>query len=83
MSSEITPRFPALLCTAKPPSFTQGNRRLELAHVRFRAVEKPVHVHDLHTMILHLLGIDHTKRTYRYLGRDFGLTDVSGVVQHV
>lgn len=48
----------------------------------FRAVEKPVHVHDLHATILHLLGIDHTKLTYRYSGRDFRLTDVSGVVQH-
>jgi hypothetical protein len=48
----------------------------------FKAVEKPVHVHDLHATILHLLGIDHTKLTYRYSGRDFRLTDVSGIVQH-
>ncbi len=48
----------------------------------FRAVEKPVHVHDLHATILHLLGIDHTKLTYRYSGRDFRLTDVSGIVNH-
>jgi len=48
----------------------------------FKAQEKPVHVHDLHATILHLLGIDHTKLTYRYSGRDFRLTDVSGVVQH-
>ncbi len=46
----------------------------------FKAVEKPVHVHDLHATILHLLGIDHTKLTYRYSGRDFRLTDVSGEV---
>ena len=44
----------------------------------FKAIEKPVHVHDLHATILHLLGIDHTKLTYRYSGRDFRLTDVSG-----
>ena len=44
----------------------------------FKAVEKPVHVHDLHATILHLLGIDHTKLTYRYSGRDFRLTDVVG-----
>lgn len=44
----------------------------------FRAVENPVHVHDLHATILHLCGIDHTKLTYRYSGRDFRLTDVSG-----
>jgi uncharacterized protein (DUF1501 family) len=46
----------------------------------FRAVEKPVHVHDLHATVLHLLGLDHTKITYRYSGRDFRLTDVSGEV---
>jgi uncharacterized protein (DUF1501 family) len=44
------------------------------------AVEKKVHVHDLHATILHLLGLDHEKLTYRYGGRDFRLTDVSGNV---
>ncbi|HEX6974990.1 MAG TPA: DUF1501 domain-containing protein [Vicinamibacterales bacterium] len=48
----------------------------------FKAIEKPVHVHDLHATILHLLGIDHTKLTYRFSGRDFRLTDVSGTVLH-
>jgi hypothetical protein len=48
----------------------------------FKAIDKPVHVHDLHATILHLLGIDHTKLTYRYSGRDFRLTDVSGNVIH-
>ena len=46
----------------------------------FKAVDKPVHVHDIHATILHLLGIDHTKLTYRYSGRDFRLTDVAGKV---
>jgi hypothetical protein len=46
----------------------------------FKAVEKPVHPHDLHATALHLLGFDHTKLTYRYSGRDFRLTDVSGEV---
>ena len=46
----------------------------------FKAVEKPVHVHDLHATILHLMGIDHTQLTYRYSGRDFRLTDVAGNV---
>ncbi|MBI1900035.1 MAG: DUF1501 domain-containing protein [Planctomycetia bacterium] len=46
----------------------------------YRAVEKLVHVHDLHATILHLLGFDHTKLTYRHAGRDFRLTDVSGEV---
>ena len=48
----------------------------------FAAVENKVHVHDLHATILHLLGFDHEKFTYRYAGRDFRLTDVSGRVIH-
>lgn len=46
----------------------------------FKAVENPVHVHDLHATMLKLLGFDHTKLTYRYAGRDFRLTDVEGHV---
>lgn len=46
----------------------------------FKAVENKVHVHDLHATVLHLLGFDHTKLTYRYAGRDFRLTDVHGNV---
>ena len=46
----------------------------------FKAVEKPVHVHDLQATMLHLLGLDHTKLTYRHSGRDFRLTDVHGRV---
>lgn len=46
----------------------------------FRAEQNPVHVHDLHATILHLLGFDHKKFTYRYAGRDFRLTDVHGNV---
>jgi hypothetical protein len=46
----------------------------------FKAVENPVQVHDLHATILHLLGFDHEKLTYRYAGRDFRLTDVHGHV---
>jgi hypothetical protein len=50
----------------------------------FKAVENPVSVHDLHATMLHLLGFDHEKLTYRYAGRDFRLTDVHGrVVQEV
>jgi hypothetical protein len=45
-----------------------------------RAVEKPVHVHDLHATILRLMGFDHKEFTYRHSGRDFRLTDVSGEV---
>jgi len=46
----------------------------------FRAVENKVHVHDLHATMLHLLGFDHERLTYRYAGRDFRLTDVRGEV---
>ncbi len=46
----------------------------------WHAVQDKVHVHDLHATILHLMGIDHTKLTYRYSGRDYRLTDVFGNV---
>ncbi len=46
----------------------------------FHVTEDPVHVHDLQATILHLLGMDHTRLTYKSQGRDFRLTDVSGVV---
>lgn len=46
------------------------------------ATENRMHVHDLHATILHLLGIDHEKLTYRWSGRDFRLTDVHGNVAH-
>ena len=46
----------------------------------FQAVDKRVHVHDLHATLLQLLGFDHEKFTYRYAGRDFRLTDVHGKV---
>jgi arylsulfatase A-like enzyme len=50
----------------------------------FRAVEKPVYVHDLHATILHLMGFDHEQFTFQYAGRDFRLTDVHGdVVQEL
>jgi hypothetical protein len=48
----------------------------------YRAVENPVHVHDLHATLLHLLGLDHERLTFRYAGRDFRLTDVHGNVIH-
>jgi hypothetical protein len=46
----------------------------------FKAQENPTHVHDLHATILHLLGLDHTRLTYAYSGREFRLTDVHGEV---
>ena len=46
----------------------------------YNVVEKPVHVHDLQATILHCLGLDHERLTYRYAGRDFRLTDVHGKI---
>ncbi|WP_109488641.1 DUF1501 domain-containing protein [Occallatibacter savannae] len=48
----------------------------------WKAIENPVHVHDIHATILYQLGIDHTKLTYHYSGRDFRLTDLAGNVIH-
>jgi len=58
------------------PGITLG----ETDEFGFNAVTDKVHVHDLHATILHLLGFDHTKLTYRFQGRDFRLTDVEGEV---
>ena len=58
------------------PGFAFGSTD-ELGHL---AVHDKVHIHDLHATILHLLGLDHEKLTYRYSGRNFRLTDVSGRV---
>ena len=44
----------------------------------YNIVEDPVNFHDLHATMLHLLGIEHTKLTYRFEGRDYRLTDISG-----
>ena len=50
----------------------------------YRVVDGKVHIRDLHATILHLLGLDHERLTYRYAGRDFRLTDVYGrVVQEI
>ncbi|MEI7701792.1 MAG: DUF1501 domain-containing protein, partial [Planctomycetia bacterium] len=50
----------------------------------FNVAENPVHVHDLNATLLHLLGMDHTRLTYRFQGRDFRLTDIHGnVVQGI
>jgi uncharacterized protein (DUF1501 family) len=48
----------------------------------FDVAENPVHVHDLHATILHLLGFDHKRLTYRFQGRDYRLTDVHGELVH-
>ncbi len=50
----------------------------ELDEYGINVASNPVHVHDFHATILHLLGMDHTKLTYRVAGRDYRLTDVHG-----
>ncbi|TWT92429.1 DUF1501 domain-containing protein [Stieleria varia] len=60
------------------PGFIYG----ETDELGFAPTENPVHVHDLHATILHLMGIDHERLTYRFMGRDFRLTDVHGNVVH-
>ena len=58
------------------PGFSHGATD-EFGH---RAVENKTHMHDLHATVLHLLGLDHERLTYKYAGRNFRLTDVSGTV---
>jgi uncharacterized protein (DUF1501 family) len=58
------------------PGLTLG----ETDELGFNVVKDRVHVHDLHATILHLLGFDHEKLTYRFQGRDFRLTDVHGLI---
>ena len=54
----------------------------ETDELGWKVVKDPVHVHDFHATILHLLGFDHKRLTYRHAGRDFRLTDVEGNVVH-
>jgi hypothetical protein len=58
------------------PGVTVG----ETDELGYNAVVDPVDVHDLHATVLRLMGLDHTRVTYRFQGRDFRLTDVSGNV---
>jgi uncharacterized protein (DUF1501 family) len=60
--------------------FKNGMTYGETDELGFNVATDPVHVHDLHATILHLLGFDHTKLTYRFQGRDFRLTDVHGLI---
>jgi hypothetical protein len=73
----------------QPESFTaflagggvkRGFRHGETDEFGYRVVEGRVHIHDLHATLLHLLGLDHTRLTYRFQGRDYRLTDVHGEV---
>jgi arylsulfatase A-like enzyme len=58
------------------PGMTYG----QTDDIGYHIVNNPVHVHDFHATMLYLLGIDHERFTYRFQGRDFRLTDVSGKV---
>ena len=59
-----------------------GFRYGETDDYGFYAVKDKMHLHDLHATMLHLMGMDHTKLTYFYGGRNYRLTDVHGVVHH-
>ncbi len=61
--------------------FRHGLSYGETDDYSYNIVDKPVHVHDLNATIMHCLGVDHTRLTYRYQGRDFRLTDVEGIVR--
>ena len=70
---------------ASPPGWPAAASRAATPTARtddygYEAVEGKVHIHDWHATILHLLGLDHEKLTYRYAGRDMRLTDVKGNV---
>lgn len=58
------------------PGFSFG----ETDEFGYESIVDPVHIHDWHATILHLLGLEHTKLTYRYAGRDMRLTEVKGNV---
>ncbi len=59
-----------------------GHRHGATDEIGNEAIDGKVHMHDLHATVLHLLGLDHERLTYRYAGRDFRLTDVAGRVVH-
>ena len=76
------PEVRVIVHTGNGRAFQTGVDVSEIAtdDVGMDAVEGRMHVHDLHATILHLMGMDHTRLTYRYSGRDFRLTDVYGRV---
>jgi hypothetical protein len=57
-----------------------GHVHGETDELGFNIVSDPVHVHDLHATLLHLLGLEHTRLTFRFQGRDYRLTDIHGNV---
>jgi len=67
-------------CTGHARCWSLAPEVYELDDLGYNVTERPVHVHDLQATILHCLGLDHEKLTFRYAGRDFRLTDVYGKV---
>src|SRR5262249_7985063 len=67
-------------CGAPAEASAAARRSARTDGLGYRVGEDPGHRHDLHATILHLLGLDHTRLTFRYQGRDFRLTDVHGQV---
>jgi hypothetical protein len=57
-----------------------GNVIGETDDYGYNIIQDPVHIHDFHATLLHCLGFDHERLTYRYQGRDFRLTDVHGKI---
>ncbi|WP_166820262.1 DUF1501 domain-containing protein [Thalassoroseus pseudoceratinae] len=74
---------PHAFCVWMAGGGIQGGQVIgETDEIGWNPTKDPVHVHDLHATILHLFGLDHTRLTYRFQGRDFRLTDVHGHVVH-
>ncbi|MBM3846751.1 MAG: DUF1501 domain-containing protein [Verrucomicrobia bacterium] len=72
----------AFTCLLAGAGIKPGSTYGETDELGSTIVKDPMHVHDYHATILHLMGLDHTRLTYRYGGRDFRLTDVHGNVAH-
>ena len=68
------------ICRSTEKIDLTGHVHGETDAIGFNIARDPVHVHDLNATLLHLLGLDHTRLTYRFQGRDFRLTDVHGHV---
>ncbi len=76
--SSSSPRcFTVLMAGA---GVNKGTTYGETDDFSYNIVKEGVHVHDLNATILHLMGVEHTRLTYRYQGRDFRLTDIHGEV---
>ena len=79
-SSEAKTRFAGLSLDTKSGLLKGGSTFGAIDEYGYRAVEDVLTIHDLHATILHLMGIDHERLTFRFGGRDFRLTDVHGQV---